>query len=138
MIATKARKTRNGWWRSGWRCALAVVFALLAFLPAGCDNAGPPDTVPPVLSWAHPQEGDTVDPGVYTIATVATDDRRMRWVVYFIEAEMLGMVSKSEADTYRLTIDCRADTGHAHQLRAFAYDEAYNGTFAAVSVYVRR
>lgn len=120
------------------RFIFAVAFALLALLPAGCDNAGPPDTVPPVLSWVHPQEGDTVDPGVHTMVTVATDDRRMRWVVFFIDAEMLGMVSRSQADTYRLAVDCRADTGYAYQLRAFAYDYAYNGTFAAVSVYVRR
>jgi hypothetical protein len=94
--------------------------------------------VPPTIGWVYPHNGDTVDPGVYTIATVATDDRRMRWVAYFIETEMLGLVSQSQADTYRLAIDCRADTGHAYQLRAFAYDETYNGTFAAVSVYVRR
>jgi hypothetical protein len=116
---------------------IAAAFALLALLPAACDQ-GLPDTVPPTIGWVYPHDGDTVNPDVYTIATVATDDRRMRWVAYFIETEMLGLVSQSQADTYRLAIDCRADTGHAYQFRAFAYDEAYNGTFAAVSVYVRR
>ncbi len=120
------------------RFVLAVAFALLAFLPVGCDKARPPDTEPPVISWVSPHDGDTVDPGIYTLVTVATDDRRMRWVAFFVETEMLGMVSESQGDTFRLAVDCRADTSRVNQLRAYARDDADNDTFAVVTIYVRR
>jgi hypothetical protein len=119
------------------RFVLAVAFALLSFLPAGCDQ-GLPDTVPPVISWVYPHDGDTVDPGIYTMVTVATDDRRMGFVVFFAGTEMLGMVRTAQADTYRVAVDCRADTGHLYRLRAFTYDYADNGTSADITVYVRR
>ena len=118
---------------------LAAAFALLAFLHAGCDKPETQDTVPPEISWVYPAEGDTFDPGVYELAAVATDDREMDFVVFFVGTEMLGLVSTARADTYRIVVDCRDDTGRVHQLRAFAYDKEPNGTFAGDrTVYVRR
>ena len=116
---------------------IAPLFALLAFLPAGCDQELP-DTVPPVISWVYPHDGDTVDPDVYTLVAVATDDRRMDFVAFFAYTEMLGMVTTAQADTYRVAVDCRTDTGHVYLLRAFAVDQAENETSANVTVYVRR
>jgi hypothetical protein len=120
------------------RFLLAVAFASLAFLSAGCDKAGQPDTVMPTVRWVSPHDGDTVDPGVYTMVTVATDDRKLRWVAFFVETEMLGMVSQSQGDTYRLAVDCRADTEHVYQLRAYARDYGDNETLAVVTIFVRR
>jgi hypothetical protein len=114
-----------------------IALALLALLPAGCDNRLP-DTVPPVISWVYPHDGDTVDPGVYTLVATATDDRQVDYVVFFAYTEMLGMVTTAQSDTYRVAVDCRADTGHAYRLRAFAYDQADNGTSADITIYVRR
>ena len=114
-----------------------VALVLLALLPTGCDNQSP-DTAPPVIGWVYPQDGDTVDPGVYTLVATATDDRRVDFVVFFVYTEMLGMVTTAQSDTYRVAVDCRADTGHVYRLRAFAYDEADKGTSADVTIYVRR
>jgi hypothetical protein len=119
------------------KLASVVAFILFALLPAGCDNQLP-DTVPPVVGWVYPQDGDTVDPGVYTLVATATDDRRVDFVVFFAYTEMLGMVTTVQSDTYRVAVDCRADTGHVYQLRAFAYDQAENGTYADVTIHVRR
>src|SRR5512137_675045 len=109
------------------RYILAAAFALLSFLPASCDNAGTPDTVPPEISWVYPADGDTVDPGVYTLTAVATDDRQMDFVAFFVGTEMLGLVSTAQADTYRVAVECFSDTGHVYELRAYAYDKAPNG-----------
>lgn len=79
-----------------------------------------------------------MDPGVYTLVAVAADDRRMDFVVFFAYTEMLGMVTTAQADTYRVAVDCRTDTGHVYLLRAFAYDAAENGTSADIRVHVRR
>ena len=38
----------------------------------------------------------------------------------------------------RGAVECFSDTGHVYQLRAYAYDNAPNGTSANVTVYVRR
>ena len=119
------------------KLVIATAFALLALLPAGCDQ-GLPDTMPPTISWVYPHDGDTVDAGVYTLVAVAADDRRMDFVVFFAYTEMLGMVTTAQADTYRVAVDCRTDTGHVYLLRAFACDQAENGTSANVTVYVRR
>jgi hypothetical protein len=119
------------------RIATAVAFALLVLLPVGCDQS-PPDSVPPTISWAYPHDGDTVDPGVYIIAAVATDDRGVDFVVFFVGNEMLGMVRNPQADTYKVAVDCSADTSSVYLLRAFVYDKADNGTSADITVHVRR
>jgi hypothetical protein len=94
--------------------------------------------VPPVIGWVLPQNGDTVDPGVYTLTAVATDDRSIDFVVFFAGPEILGMVHDATADTYRVAVECFSDTGRVYVLRAFAYDLASNGTCAQETVYVRR
>jgi hypothetical protein len=115
-----------------------AVLALLSLFSAGCDKAQLPDTVPPAISWVSPHNGDSVAPGVYSLVTVATDDRQMDFVAFFVGDEMLGLVSTAKADTYRIAVDCSADTAHVYVLRAFAYDKASNGTSANVTVYIRR
>jgi hypothetical protein len=136
MVAAKAR---SGLGPGEWLRAFAVAVAMLAFLPAGFDHSETQDIVPPEITRAYPADGDTVDPGVYTLATVATDDREMDFVVFFVGAEMLGLVSAAQADTYRVAVECFSDTGHAHLLRAFAYDMEHNGTSTGdITVPVRR
>lgn len=120
------------------RFLLAAAFGLLALLPAGCDSSGTPDTVAPEISWVYPHDGDTVSPGVYTLTAVATDDRAVDFVVFFVGSEMLGLVHTAQGDTYRVAVECFSDTGHVYQLRAFAYDKTPNGTCADAIVYVRR
>ena len=138
MDATKTRKTRNGRGRREWLLAAAAALALLSLFSAGCNKTQLPDTVPPAISWISPHDGDTVDPGVYTLVTVATDDRQIDFVAFFMGTEMLGLVSTPQGDTYRVAVDCSADTSHVYLLRAYAYDRAHNGTSANVTVYVRR
>ena len=67
---------------------------LLALVPAGCDDAGSPDTVPPVISWVYPADGDTVDPGVYTLAAVATDDHQVDFVAFLVCPRIAGLFLK--------------------------------------------
>jgi hypothetical protein len=117
---------------------LLAALTTAALPSSGCDSESQPDTVPPVISWVYPHDGDTIDPGMYTLAARATDDREMDFVVFFAGAEMLGMVTTPEADTYRVAVECSSDTARVYVLRAFAYDKADNGTPASIIVYVRR
>jgi hypothetical protein len=113
------------------------LLAFLLLLPAGCDESAG-DTTPPQVRWVFPSDGDTFDPGVYTVSAVATDDKEMRWVSFWVEEEMLGIVSRPRGDTYSLGVDCRADTHSVYPLRADALDRAGYNAFATVYVYIRR
>jgi hypothetical protein len=73
---------------------LRAALALAAFLPLVCDQQSQSDTVPPTVSWLYPRDGDTIDPGAYTLAARASDDREMGFVVFYAGAEMLGMVTR--------------------------------------------
>ncbi len=115
--------------------ALAALIAL-AVLPVGCKE--PPDTVYPEIYWVQPQDGDTIDPGVHELAVVATDDQEARRVFFFVYTEMLGIVSQRSGDTFRLRVDCIADTLPFYRLYASVEDAGENMTQAAVTVYVRR
>jgi len=90
------------------------------------------------MGWVHPHDGDTVAPSICTMVAVATDDRQMDFVVFFAGPEMPGMVTTAQADPYRVAVDCRADTGHVYRPRAFAHNQADNGTSTDITVYVRR
>ncbi|MBM3330944.1 hypothetical protein FJY68_03720 [candidate division WOR-3 bacterium] len=120
------------------RYLLAAALASLAILPASCDTNAAPDTVPPQIGWVYPRDGDTVDPGVYTLTAVATDDRGVDFVVFFAGPEMLGMVRTTETDTYKVAVECLSDTSRVYELLAFAYDKEPNGTSASIIVHVRR
>lgn len=115
---------------------LSAAALLLLLLPAACDTT--PDTTPPEVSWVYPADGDTFDPGIYTISVVATDNRQMRRVSFWIEEEMLGIIDRPRGDTYCLGLDCRADTHHTYPLRAIASDRQGYHAFAYVTVHVRR
>jgi len=113
---------------------LAAV-VLLALLPVGCEE---PDTSYPTVRWVYPADGDTVDPGVHELVTVATDDREVRRVFFFVYSEMLGIVDRLDSDTFRLKVDCIADTLPVYRLFASAEDFGGNMTQEDVTVYVRR
>jgi len=112
-----------------------VALAMLALLPVGCKE---PDTSYPTVRWVRPQDGDTIDPGIHELVTVATDDREVSRVFFFVYTEMLGIVDQRTGDTFRLKVDCIADTLATYQLFASAEDRGDNMTQASVTVHVRR
>lgn len=120
------------------RYFLLAAVALAAILPSGCDKSTQPYTVPPVIGWVYPHDGDAVDPGVYELTVLATDDQRMRDVAFFTGSDMLGLIHTPQGDTDRVAVDCRADTGHVYVLRAYARDWASNEVHSDITVYVRR
>ncbi|HTW92775.1 MAG TPA: Ig-like domain-containing protein [bacterium] len=121
------------------RYALLAAVTLAAILPSGCDRKSQqPDTTPPVLSWVYPHDGDTVAAGVYELTVLATDDQQMKDVAFFNGPDLLGLIDTPQGDTYRVAVDCRADTGHVYQLRAYARDMALHQVESDVTVYIRR
>jgi len=108
---------------------------VLAFL--ACDEP-PPDPEPPAINFVYPADGDTLDPGVYVLRAVATDNQELRWVDFWVGTEMLGIVRTSRADTFSIGWDCLHDTAETYELRANALDMAYNYAFSNNRVYVRR
>ena len=117
------------------RVTLPVLLAVL-LLGAGCDNE-PPDLVPPTAGWVWPAAGDTLVAGTSTLVVHATDDRAMKWVVFFANSELLGFVEPDGSDTFHLHVDLPAISTREYELIAFARDKGDNDTRATVTVVVR-
>ncbi len=117
------------------RAALPVLLAAL-LSGIGC-HSEPPDLVPPSASWVWPAAGDTLLAGNNTLVVQATDDRAMKWVVFFADAELLGFVEPDSNDTFRITVDLPAISARRYSLSAFAMDRAENETRASINIIVR-
>lgn len=117
------------------RVFLPVLLAALLF-GTGCDSE-PPDLVPPTAGWVWPAAGDTLDTGTNTLIVQATDDRAMKWVVFFANSELLGFVEPDGTDTFRLAVNLPAISTREYELIAFARDKGENDTRATVTVVVR-
>lgn len=111
--------------------------ALLGF--AGCkSSSATPDTENPAVKFVQPLSGDTLVSGVYIIKAFATDNVRVKEVIFWTRGEMLGLVRYQPSDTYQLGVDPRSDTGHVYELYAEADDAAHNMGWDSVSVYINR
>lgn len=117
------------------KVALPALLAAL-LLGIGCDSESP-DLVPPSVNWAWPAAGDTLVAGTNTLVVQATDDRAMKWVVFFANSELLGFVEPDGSDTFHLHVDLPAISTREYELSAFARDKGNNDTRAAVTVVVR-
>ena len=100
--------------------------------------ASKPDNESPTAHFVYPLRGETIDPGVYVMKAIATDDQAMHRVSFWAFDEMLGIVDQSKGDTYSLGIDCRTDTMKSYVLGAIAEDQAGNQGRDTVTIYVRR
>jgi len=118
----------------------SILFGALASLLvlAGCQSTPAPDTEKPVVKFIQPQDGDTFDPGVYVMSAHATDNVRVKLVVFWTEGEMLGFIMHEDSDTYRLGIDARPDTGQTYKLIVEADDDVRNLGWDSVTVHIRR
>jgi hypothetical protein len=118
------------------RLFTAGLAAALMSIPS-CDS-GPLDTVPPSIQWVSPAHNATLDPGSIVLVARAHDEVAVKWVVFFIGADLLGFVQPDDTDTFRLTIELPSDSAGPIALRAFAYDRRNNGASANITIYVRR
>lgn len=119
-------------WRSGRTWMLALASAVLL---AAC--AGTPDTVMPEVRFVFPQNEAVLAPGTYTLVAVATDNRRIRHVVFWRGLEMLGFHYGGASDTFRCGLDCRADSNRTLILAVEANDDGLNDTLQSIRVHIR-
>jgi hypothetical protein len=118
-----------------------LVLVLLLFL--GCHQSVN-DTVTPTVRWIFPHDGDTLEPGIYVLKAVATDDQALEWISFWSTypgstfAIMLGLFHQGQNDTYELGWDCLHDTGSFYWLSVSAEDRAGNDSHDFVGVAVRR
>lgn len=115
---------------------LGILLCALLSISSDCPTVN--DTVPPVVHFIQPADGDTFDPGVYELRAIAYDDVAMKSVVFWADSEMLAYVTRASGDTYSAVVDCRADTHRVYPLTANAVDRAHNQSFDLIRVFVRR
>ena len=114
--------------------ALGLLFLIALLFPA-CDYE---DIVPPGLTVIFPAEVDTLVPNAYELKVVASDDHEMQWIEFWEGGWLLGLVSRSDNDTFRLGWDCRNDLRVNYYFTFHAVDEQFNYTTLNSSVTVRR
>jgi hypothetical protein len=109
--------------RMGKSIALAALAVLLALVACVTE-----DTENPVVSIVMPVNGDTLAKGDIVIKTVATDNKSVTKVEFFVDGSLVGTDNVGgAADTFRYTwSDTAAQTAGAHALGAKAYDAAEN------------
>ncbi|MFO7650106.1 MAG: Ig-like domain-containing protein [bacterium] len=113
--------------------ALAVVALAVGI---ACDQA---DTTKPTCAVVEPAAGDSLEPGSITIKAVATDDKEMKLVEFYVGNRKVGEDATAAADTFEAIWDAGADTtGGTRLLKAIAFDAADNFTEATASVVLRR
>jgi hypothetical protein len=116
--------------------ALAVVAGLL--MVAACDTV---DTTAPAVSIVNPVGGDTLAKGDIVIKAVATDNKAVAKVEFYVDGSLKGTDNVGgAADTFRYTwSDTAAQTAGSHVLATKAYDNASTPnttTSANVTIYV--
>jgi hypothetical protein len=117
------------------RRSLALAFVAGLLLIAACDTA---DTTNPVVSIVFPSDGATVHKGDIVIKAVATDNKAVAKVEFYVDGNLKGTDNVGGAgDTFRYTwSDTAAQAvGHNYSLVAKALDKAENTTSsAAISI----
>ncbi len=114
--------------------ALAAVAVLLGIVACVTE-----DTENPVVSIVVPVNGDTLTKGDIVIKTVATDNKSVTKVEFFVDGSLVGTDNVGgTADTFRYTwSDTAAQTSGAHTLGAKAYDAAENtGSATTLDIYI--
>ena len=117
------------------KCVALLLPILGLALLASCHMTWPTENVPPSVKFIQPQNGDTLQPGIYEMSAYATDNQQVDIVVFWVGTEMLGMLEYNPSDTYRLTVD--APDG-SYQLRVEADDHSHNRAFDYVTVHFHR
>jgi hypothetical protein len=104
--------------------ALAAAAGLLMI--AACDTA---DTTAPTVSIVSPADGATVNKGVIVIKAIATDNKAVNRVEFYIDGNLRVVDNVGGAgDTFHYTWWDTAGqaAGHSYSLVAKAYDKAEN------------
>jgi len=94
---------------------LAVLLALVACVTK--------DTTKPVVTIVTPADGDTLAPGNITIKAVATDNKGVTKVIFYVGATEIGSDATGTADTFDVSWTAAAGS---YTLKAEAYDAADN------------
>lgn len=113
--------------------AVTVILCLFALFLA----CGKEDVDNPVVTLANLHDLDTISPGVMTVKAVATDDKEVRYVEFYLDTALLAADSEGVADTFDFTWDTSTDTlGAWYTVRAWAHDtrDSVTGTYARVCV----
>ncbi|HTW91495.1 MAG TPA: Ig-like domain-containing protein [bacterium] len=117
---------------------LVLAAAAAALIVAACTTI---DTTPPTVSIVVPVSGDTLAKGSIAIKALATDNKAVAKVEFYLDGSILGTDNVGGAgDTFRYTwADTAAQTAGSHTLAAKAYDNASTPnttTSATVTIYI--
>ncbi len=118
---------------------LVLAAAAVVLVIAACTLTA--DTTPPTVNIANPVGGDTLAKGSIVIKAVATDDKSVAKVEFYVDGALKGTDNVGGAgDTFRYTwADTSEQTSGAHTLGAKAYDNASTPnttTSATVTVHI--
>jgi YVTN family beta-propeller protein len=95
-----------------------------------------PDRTAPTAVIIMPGDGDTVSQVSIKIKVLATDNKAMSRVEFYVDNHLKGTDNVGDADTFRYTWDPTGES-LAHTIKATAYDMDENHSEQMVSVYVR-
>lgn len=102
---------------------LALAATAVVLVIAACTTA---DTTPPTVNIVYPANGETLAAGSITIKAVATDNKAVAKVEFYVDNALKGTDQTGGAgDTYRYVWSAAAEqTPGSHALKAIAYDDA--------------
>ena len=114
--------------------AATVILGLLVLFLA----CGKKDVELPVVALTNLHDLDTIAPVVMTVKAVATDDKEVRYVQFYVDGVAARADSEGVADTFDFTWDTSSDTlGAWHTVSARAFDTRDSFADANVRICVR-
>jgi len=116
---------------------LAVVVATIACLSTLFLACGKKDMDNPVIAFANVSNLDSIAPGVLTVKAVATDDKEVTHVEFWVDDSLVADDSSGVADTFQFDWDTSIDTlGAIHDIAACAFDTRDSSARTAATLIV--
>lgn len=111
--------------------ALMAISVAIFFLIAGCPEK---DTTNPTVDIKEPANNATITAGNITIKAVATDDKEMDRVEFWIDGTKKGEDNSATADTFSYTWDASSVASGTHAIVAKAFDKSDNSAQDSISI----
>uniref|UniRef100_A0A7C6EDW4 Right handed beta helix domain-containing protein n=1 Tax=candidate division WOR-3 bacterium TaxID=2052148 RepID=A0A7C6EDW4_UNCW3 len=112
--------------------ALTAVAIALLFLFPGCPEK---DTTTPTVKITEPANNATLTAGNITIKAVATDDKEMSKVEFWVDGAKKGEDNSPTDDTlYSYTWDASSAASGAHKIVAKAFDKSDNTASDSITI----
>jgi hypothetical protein len=114
-------------------CSALVAAIILVII--GCVPTT--DTTNPTVSIVEPANNDTLSAGNISIKAVATDNKGVTKVEFYVDDTLKNTANSGTADTFSCILDASNYTaGSSHVIKAKAFDEADNNATASVTIFI--